>query len=216
MKLYTKKEILPILIILITAAIGVYFWPQLPSQVPSHWNVYGQIDSWVSKNFAVFFFPALILVLYLLLSFLPLMDPRKKNIEQFADVYFGLKVVFTLFMSGLYFLTLWAGLGHELNIGRWVIWGIAIMFLYFGWMMPKLKHNYTIGIRLPWTLHSETVWEKTHEFGGKLFIALAVLLAILGIWPGECAFWTLIGAIILMLAVLIWYSFREYRKINKS
>ena len=215
MKLYTKKEILPILIILITAAIGIYFWPQLPAQVPSHWNVYGQVNGWVSKNFAVVFFPALTLFLYLLLSFLPLMDPRRKNIEQFADVYFGFKIVFVLFLSGLYLLTIGAGLGHELNIGRWVMWGIAIMFLYLGWVMPKLKHNYTIGIRLPWTLHSEVVWEKTHQFGGKVFIILGVILTVLGIWPGEWSFWILIISIILMLIILVWYSYNEYRKLNK-
>ena len=215
MKLYTQKEILPILIILASLATGIYFLPSLPSQVPSHWNVYGQIDGWVSKNFVVFFFPVLTLAIYLLMSFVPLMDPRKKNIEKFADIYFGFKLVLVLFLTGLYSLTLWAGLGHEINVGRWVIWGIAIMFLYLGWMMPKLEHNYSIGIRLPWTLHSEAVWKKTHQFGGKLFIALAVLLAVLGVWPGGFAFWTLIIEIFLMLAVLVLYSYCEYRKISK-
>lgn len=215
MKLFDKKEILPILIILASMAMGIYFLPALPSQVPSHWNVYGQIDGWVSKTFAVYFFPALTLVIYLLLSFFPLMDPRRKNIEKFSGIYFGFKLVTTAFLSGLYFLTLWAGLGHEVNVGRWVVWGIAVMFLYLGIVMPKLKHNYTIGIRFPWTLHSEVVWEKTHKLGGKLFIALAVLLAVAGVWPGEGAFCALLIGIFAVLIVLLLYSYLEYRKLNK-
>lgn len=215
MKLYTKKEILPILIILISLAGGIYLLPSLPAQVPSHWNVSGQVDGWVSKNFAVFFFPALTLVVYLLMSFFPLMDPRRKNIEKFAGIYFGFKLVLTAFLTGLYALTLWAGLGHEINVGRWVVWGIAVMFLYLGLVMPKLKHNYTIGIRFPWTLHSEVVWEKTHKFGGKLFIALAVLLAVAGVWPGIYSFLALIIGIFLVLAILLLYSYLEYRKISK-
>jgi len=216
MKLYTKKEILPIILILAIFAIGLYFWPQLPERVPSHWNIYGQIDGWSSKNLAVFFFPALIAGLYLLLSFLPLMDPLKANIELFSHLYFWFKVVFVLFMASLYILTIYAGLGHQVDVGRYVILGIAVLFFFIGLMMPKIKKNYTIGIRLPWTLHSEAVWDRTHQFGGKLFIALAILMAIISFFPGPWAFGILIGAIILLLVVLVWYSYHEWRVIERD
>lgn len=216
MRLYTKKEILPIILILAIFAVGLYFYPQLPERVPTHWNIHGQIDGWSSKNFAVFFFPSLIAGLYLLLSFLPLMDPLKANIEFFAHYYFGFKIVFILFLALLYLITLYAGLGNQINVGRYVIWGIAVLFFYIGLMLPKVKKNYIIGIRLPWTLHSEIVWDKTHRFGGKLFIALAVLIAAVGFFPGAYAFWILIGGVILMLTILIWYSYREWRAIGKT
>jgi len=185
MKLYTKKEIIPIILILAIAALGIYFFPQLPDRVPSHWNVYGQIDGWMSKTFFVWFFPALMAALYLLLSFIPLMDPLKTNIELFAHGYFWFKLIFILFLGGLFGLTIYAGLGHQVDIGRFVLLGIAVMFFFLGLLIPEIKRNYTIGIRLPWTLHSEAVWEKTHKFGGKLFVALAILFAVVAWLPGQ-------------------------------
>jgi uncharacterized membrane protein len=144
------------------------------------------------------------------------MDPLKANIELFSHLYFWFKVVFVLFMASLYILTIYAGLGHQVDVGRYVILGIAVLFFFIGLMMPKIKKNYTIGIRLPWTLHSEAVWDKTHQFGGKLFIALAILMAIIYFFPGPWAFGILIGAIILLLAVLVWYSYHEWRVIEKG
>ena len=107
-------------------------------------------------------------------------------------------------------------LGHQINIGCFVIVSLAILFFFIGLMTPKIKKNYTIGIRLPWTMHSEIVWDKTHRFGGRLFIALAILMAVISFLPGLYAFWILIGAMILFLAILIWYSYREWRIIERG
>jgi len=214
MKLYGKKEVLPIVLIIIIAAIGAYAYPQLPDLVPSHWGINGEINGWMDKTFAVFFLPILIAGLYLLLSFLPLMDPLKKNIELFSHLYFWFKVAFVAFMGSLFLMTLYAGLGYEINVGRYVMWGIAFLFFFIGLMTPQIKKNYTIGIRLPWTLHSEIVWDKTHKFGGRLFIALSVLILLASFLSGVYAFTILIGGIFLMLVILIAYSYMEYRRIE--
>ncbi len=213
MKLYDKKEVLPIVLILIISAIGAYLYPQLPELVPSHWGINGEVNGWMSRTFAVFFFPALTLVLYLLMSFLPLMDPHRSNIESFANWYFWFKVAFVVFMGSLYLMTLYAGLGYEINVGRYVTLGIAVLFAFLGLALPKMKKNYMIGIRLPWTLYSEVVWKRTHQFGGRLFIALAVLIFIAGFLPGAWTFGILLGGIFLLLAVLVWYSYYEYKKL---
>jgi uncharacterized membrane protein len=216
MKLYDKKEILPTVLILVILTTGIYFYPQLPEKMPTHWNIYGQVDGWASKTFAVYFFPALTLLLYLLLSFLPLMDPLKINIELFSHLYFWFKVVFVLFMGALYLITIFTGLGHQINVGQWVMIGIAALFFFLGLMMPKIKKNYTIGIRLPWTLHSEIVWDKTHKFGGGVFMVLAVLIFIISFFPGFWAFTILIIGILLMLAVLMVYSYWQWRLLERK
>lgn len=216
MKLYDKKEILPILLILAIGVLGFYFYPQLPDRVPTHWGVNGEINGWSSKNFAVYFFPALTLLLYALLSVFPIIDPLRKNIETFANLYYWFKVVFVAFMGGMYFMTLWAGVGHAVNVQMLVMLGIAVLFLFIGLILPKIKRNYTIGIRLPWTLHSEKTWEKTHAFGGKLFIVMAALMAVLAFIKGAYAFWILIGGMILLLATLMVYSYWQYRKLEKA
>jgi len=215
MKLYSKKEILPIVLILITLAVGLYFYPQLPDRVPSHWDINGQINGYMSKTFAAFFFPGMFLFVYILMSVLPLMDPQKTNIELFKNSYFWFKVVLLAFLIELYFLTIYAALGNEVNIGCFVSWGIGILFLFMGWMMPKIKKNYTIGIRFPWTLHSEVVWDKTHKFGGQLFMALGLLLLIASFLPDVFTFWILMIGIFSVLIVLMGYSYFEYRKLAK-
>ncbi|MFH1295050.1 MAG: DUF1648 domain-containing protein [bacterium] len=215
MKLYSKKEILPILLILITLAIGFYFYPQLPDRIPSHWNVNGQIDGFMPKTFAAFFFPGLFIFVYLLLSVLPLMDPHKTNIELFENSYFWFKVTLLLFLAGIHFITIYAAFGKEVDIGRFVSWGVGILFLFIGWMMPRIKKNYTIGIRLPWTLYSEVVWDKTHKLGSQLFMALAGILLLASFLPGVLTFWILMGGIILLMIILVAYSYLEYRKLAR-
>lgn len=216
MKLYTKKEILPLILIFFISLLGFYFYPQLPEKIATHWNINNQADGWSSKNFAVFFFPALTLVLYLLLSFIPLLDPLKKNIETFATPYFWLKTFFVLFFGLMYFLTLFTGLGHQVNVGRFVILGIAVLFFLIGLILPKVKRNYTIGIRLPWTIHSEAVWDKTHQLGGKIFVGSAVLMALCSFFSGKTAFLVFLTVIFLSLISLALYSYLEFRKIEKD
>lgn len=143
------------------------------------------------------------------------MDPLKKNIEISASFYYWFKIVFVLFMAALYLMTIYAGLGHQIDVSRFVTVGVAILFFFIGLMLPKIKKNYTIGIRLPWTLHSEVVWDKTHQLGGKLFIALAALILIASFLPGTWTFRILIGSIMVMLVILVWYSYNEWKKIDQ-
>jgi uncharacterized membrane protein len=212
MKLFSRWEIIPIFIILAIMALAVFLYPQLPDQIPSHWNINGDIDAWSSKNFAVFFFPALIIAVYALMSGLVFLDPMRRNIESFSKTYFWMKTGIVTFLSFLYVATLLVGLGYEINVARMIVLGIAALFLLLGLAMPGIKKNYMIGIRLPWTLHSERVWDKTHKFGGKLFIALAVIMAAAYFLPLVYSFWILMAGIILMLAALVIYSYLEFKK----
>ena len=103
MKIFTKKEILPISLIVLAFIVGMYLYPSLPDKVPSHWNAQGEIDSWRSKDFAVLFFPILILAIYLLMIFVPLIDPLKKNYPSFAKAYFFFRTLFVLFFVTFFF-----------------------------------------------------------------------------------------------------------------
>ncbi len=215
MKLYTKKEIFPILLILAIFAVGLYFWPQLPERVPTHWGINGQPNGWSSSTFAILFFPALMAGIYLLLSFLPLMDSLKKNIEISASFYFWFKVVFILFFGAVYFATIYAGLGHQINISRFVVPGVAVLFFFTGLMLPKIKKNYTIGIRLPWTLHSEIVWDKTHKLGGRLF-KVAGVLGLIGLFFPAYAFFFIVFPVAIISFYLILYSYLVSNKTSKE
>lgn len=88
MKIISKKEILPIALIIVAFIVGLLLYPDLPERMPSHWNAQGEVDAWSSKNFSVFFFPGLTLGFYLLMTFIPLIDPLRKNYARFRMTYF--------------------------------------------------------------------------------------------------------------------------------
>lgn len=182
-KLITKKEFIPLAILLAVIIGGVLVYPSLPAKVPSHWNMAGQVDGYMNKTFAIYFFPGLILFIYLLMTFLPFIDPLKKNIEKSAKAYFYFKVLLVAFFSLMYGYTIMAGLngGENFPINLLIVPSLGLMFAAVGFLMPNFKKNYFIGIRMPWTLESEEVWDKTHQRAKKFYIAAGLFVAIGGL-----------------------------------
>lgn len=212
-KLITKKEIIPITLILIMFGFGFSLYNCLPEQIPTHWNIQGQVDGWSSKNFAVFFFPAITLGLYLLLLFLPLIDPLRENYQKFSNVYYGIRLALILFMALLYFYTLLAGLGFEMNINYFIVPLMSGLFVVLGIFMPRIKKNWFCGIRTPWTLQSDEVWEKTHKYAGKVFINIGILSAFTMVL-GRSAFWVFMIIVIVGALSPVVYSYLLYRKMG--
>jgi len=211
MKIITKKEILPIAFIALAFIVGGLLYPDLPERMPSHWNAQGEIDAWSSKNFAVFFFPSITLGIYLLITFIPLIDPLRRNYPKFHFPYFWFRAIFVIFFVLLYFYTLWAALGTKLNINFFIIPVFSVLFIAIGIFLPKVKKNYFVGIRTPWTIHSEEVWDKTHQLGGKFFMA-GGLIALIGLlFPGY-SFPIFIAAVLLAAFVPVVYSYFVFRK----
>jgi len=183
MRIITKKEILPIALIILALLVGLILYPDLPERMPSHWNAQGEIDSYSGKNFGVFFFPGLTLGIYLLMTLLPLIDPLKRNYAKFVLPYFWFRTIFVSFFVLLYFYTLGAALGTKMNINNFILPATSLLFIFIGLFLPKVKKNYFIGIKTPWTLHSEEVWDKTHQFSGKLFVAAGIIALTGSIFP---------------------------------
>ena len=213
MKIITKKEILPIALITLAFIVGGFLYPDLPEMMPSHWNAQGEVDAGSSKNFAVFFFPSITLAIYLFITFIPLIDPLRRNYPKFALPYFWFRTVFVIFFVSLYFYTLWAALGTKLNINFFIIPAFSVLFIMIGIFLPKVKKNYFVGIRTPWTIHSEEVWEKTHQFGGKFFIAGGIIALISLLFP-KYFLSIFITATLLAAFIPIIYSYFVFRKIG--
>ena len=172
MKIFTKKEVLPIALIIIAFIIGLQLYPSLPDSIPTHWDAQGEVDGWGSKSFAVFFSPLLALGVYLLMTFIPLIDPLRKKYKDFAIYYFWIKTIIILFFLALYFYTLAVAKGFSMNINYFILPAISILFIVLGSFMPKIKKNYFVGVSTPWTIHSEEVWSETHKFAGKSFMIM--------------------------------------------
>jgi len=209
--MFTKKEAFPAVIILFVIIFSILVYPSLPEQVPSHWNAEGIIDAYSSKNFAVLFFPGLILAIYLLMIWVPRFDPLKKNYPSFAVPYYWIRTALVLFFSALYVFTIWTALGGGLNINYFMTPAISLLFILMGLYLPQVKKNYFVGIKTPWTLASEESWNKTHALGGKLFV-LAGLITLLGLFFSDKAVCIMLAAVALAVIISFVYSYIIYKK----
>jgi len=215
MKIFTKKEIIPLLLIvsMFILAVSFFLTPCVPEKLPSHWNAQGEIDDYGSKNFVLFFFPALTLGIYLLMTFLPLIDPLRRNYQKFVLPYFFIRLVIVLFLAFLYFYTLFSALGKVPDIRFLIIPALSLLFIVIGYFLPQVKRNYFLGLRTPWTLNNDKVWEKTHKIGGKVFM-LTGFLSLFSIFFADYSL--LIFLIIVLLGAFFSfpYSYYIYRKMG--
>lgn len=185
------------LVLLGAFVASAVLYPRLPEQIPIHWNLEGQVDDYAGRFWGAFGLPLLNVGIYLLLLFLPLIDPKRANYARFIGFYRGFRVLMVLFMAGMHGVTLYAALGKPVDVSFLVTLGVSVLFIYMGNSLGRVRHNYFVGIKTPWTLASEEVWRRTHRLGGKLFI-VAGLLPWLA-WPisREAAFYALFAGCLL-------------------
>ena len=206
-----KSEIITILIILISFVIGIYFYPQIPEKMASHWNIRGEVDGYISKSWGLFLIPIISLGLFLLFILIPKIDPLRANIEKFRKYFDGFIILIILFLFYLYLLTIFWNFGNKFSMNQVLPPSFGILFFYCGILIDKAKRNWFIGIRTPWTLSNEKVWEKTHQLGGKLF-KIAGIIAFLGIIFPNYAFFLILFPVIAVSIYTVIYSYYEYRK----
>ena len=210
-----RMEAIALTLIIAAFLAGAYVYPMLPETVATHWDEHGNPNGWSSREFAVFFFPAMMLALLALLAYLPHFDPLRKNVEKFSGTWNLFKVIFIAFMLYIYLLSLAANLGMGINIGYAMMPAFALLFWFMGVLVEKAKTNWFIGIRTPWTLSSKQVWDRTHKLGAKHYKACA-LIVLLGLAFPEFTIWFVIVPIILTSIFLFVYSYLEYRKLEKK
>lgn len=209
-----KSYIIIIGLILISFIIGIYLYPQMPDKMASHWNAQDQVDDYMSKFWALFLMPIVTVAMFLLFIFIPKIDPLKKNIEKFRNYYNNLMVLIIIYMFYIYLLTIFYNLGFRFSMTQALIPAFGILFFYIGSIMKKLKRNWFIGIRTPWTLSNDNVWKKTHLLGGKLFMACG-LLAFAGIFFPNYLIWIMVVPIIVVSLFAAVYSYFEFQKVKK-
>lgn len=207
-----RNTIIAILIIIaLSFSLSIYFSPQMPELMASHWNVAGEVDGYTPKNWGLFFMPSLSVIMLALLVIVPRIDPLKKNIETFNKYFYGFLIAIFIFLFYLHVLTLMWNLGYRFELIRYLTPGFALLFFYCGILIEHAKRNWSIGIRNPWTLSSETVWEKTHKVGGLLF-KICGLLSLLGILLPDLAIWFVLIPIIAVTLFTTIYSYIVYRR----
>ena len=206
-----KKNLKILLITSVMALLpilaGLILWNQLPEQLPSHWNTAGEVDAWNSKPFSVFAIPLILLALQWLCVIVTSADPKRKNYsEKMLYLVFWIVPVLSIVLHTLIYLS---ALGMEVRIEIATPILLGLMFAIIGNYMPKCTQNYSIGIKLPWTLHSEENWTRTHRFAGKLWVAssfVIMLTSLLG------SVWISLGITFLMVLAPTVYSYMLHQK----
>jgi uncharacterized membrane protein len=198
-------------IVLVSFIISFYYYPQIPNKMASHWNSKGQIDGYMPKFQGLFLMPFILVGLFLIFIAIPKIDPLKTNIEKFRKYYDGLFILFFIFMFLIHLQIILWNLGIKLNPNIIIPIGSGILFFYVGILSKNIKRNWFIGIRTPWTLSSERVWEKTHRIGGKLF-KIAGIISFAGVFFQNYALFFILIPIILVSIYAVIYSYIEFRK----
>ena len=214
----TRLTTIIVLLLIAGAAIaGLLLWNQLPEQMASHWNVNDQVDGTMPKFWGVFLMPLFTLAMMALFLIIPNIDPLKANIAKFRESFNLFIVLIIAFMLYVHGLTLAWSLGyHDFNMSSAMLPFMGVLFIAIGLMLRKAKRNFFIGIRTPWTLSSDTVWDKTHQLGSILFMVSGVFTLIGGIFGGMTAFWFLFGPLMGSTIFLLVYSFVLYQRETKA
>ncbi|OGO21645.1 MAG: hypothetical protein A2Y54_07945 [Chloroflexi bacterium RBG_16_51_16] len=201
-------------IVLITGSLlaGVLLWDRFPNQMASHWNINDQVDGTMSRFWGVFILPVITTGMLLLFMIFPMIDPLKANIAKFRPIFNLFIVLIILFMTYIWTLTIFWNLGStNFKMSSAMLPAIGLLFLFLGYLLRKAKRNWFIGIRTPWTLSSDRVWDETHRLGSVLFYVCAIL-ALAGYLFGSYSFWFVIIPTLSVSLFLIVYSYFAYRR----
>ena len=202
-----KTLIVSSIVTVLPIFIGLILWNQLPEQMPTHWNAAGEVDGWSSKAFAIFGLPLIMLGAQWLCVLGSLADPKKANHpDKVLHLVFWIIPVLSVVLNAV---TIAAALGKEVRIEVFAPILVGLILTIVGNYMPKCKQNYTIGIKIPWTLNSEENWNRTHRFAGWLWTFSGVGIMATGFFGGVLIF---LPIVFLMVFAPIVYSFLLYRK----
>ncbi len=167
---------LGLVVALTMLAAALVVFPMLPDRVPTHWNAAGEPDAWGSKWPAAFLPVGVALGIWALLHLLPRIDPRQSHYEDFHDTYWLIGNLIIVFMALLQFFALATALGWPVAFDRLMLLAVGLFFMALGRYLPRVRSNWWLGIRTPWTLSSESVWRATHRLAGRTFVVGGLIL----------------------------------------
>jgi len=168
----------PALLIVIMAIASVIAYPRLPERVPIHWDLHGQTNRWQSRGHAVLFLPIAAVVLWGVLRALPSIDPRRANYSKFQPTYEFMVGATLTVIALIHLAVLASGIGMPIAIHRVIPIALGTILVAIGNQLPRARSNWWFGIRNPWTLSNDRVWERTHRVGGYLMMAAGVVMIV--------------------------------------
>ncbi|GAB1796117.1 MULTISPECIES: SdpI family protein [Priestia] len=207
-----KKHVFPLGITLLTLVAWLIALPHLPATMPIHWGANGEADGFATKINAMILTVGIMVLIYFIIAFVPRIDPRKENYKYFSKTYnIVLNAVLLLFFF-VNMSTILQGLGYNVPMAYIAPIMAGLVFIIIGNYLQRVRSNYFMGIRTPWTLSNETVWKKTHRLSGKLFFIGGLLILISAFLPDGYKSVIMWGSIVLCVAIPYLYSYLAYKK----
>lgn len=168
------------------AATSVVY-PQLPSTVPIHWDLHNQPNGYGPKWILFVTGPGIMVGVMLLMRLLPWLSPKQFEVDSFRSTYHQIMVMIVGVMGYIQVIVLLTASGHQVNIGKALLGGLCLSFIFMGNVMGKVRRNFYIGVKTPWALANERVWNATHRFAAKTMVAgglagLALIAVGIGFW----------------------------------
>ena len=201
-----------LLAVIAATVCTVAVYGDLPDRMPTHWNFRGEVDGWSSRAKGAFMLPAIGLAIWLGLRFLPRIDPRRENYAKFRETYDLVANAIVAFMGLIHIVVLGAALGWPISPGRIIAGGVGLLFIVLGNVLPRARPNWFFGIRTPWTLTNDRVWERTHRLGGYLLVAAGLLFVVFALFPMALPTAAIPAAIAGLVLITAVYSFIAWKQ----
>ena len=221
----TKKygPFLVALLIIAPFIYGALIFPNLPSQIPTHFNIEGKADAWGGPS-SIFIGPGIMgavsIFVYVLMSNLKSIDPKKYDDANDA-LYSNFAVLTVAFLSMLSLIIIYSSThADQINVGKLILPLVGLSFAGLGWYMPKFKQNYFVGFKLPWTLENVDNWNETHKVASKYWIYgglfQAVITFLLPMKFGFIGFMLATAAMVVVPSVFSYRMFKNGNQINHT
>ena len=204
-------RIISIILIIITFLIGIALYPSLPDEIPTHWNVEGEVDGTMPVLLGLFLLPAMMAGISALLIIMPRFDPKYARYEEFQGSYDGVALLLNLFLFILFIITILWSVGIEVPMNQVMSLMFALLMAGIAFFIRNVKQNWFGGIRTPWTMESEEVWDETHKRGFRVFLVIAVF-CLFGVIIPEYAYLFILLPVIIGSMYLVIYSYLLWKK----
>jgi uncharacterized membrane protein len=211
MKRTWRGEILQLLPAAAMFVAAASCWSYVPNHMAVHWNLQGEADGFSGKAVGLLLLPLVSVGVYLLTLLLPLFDPGRANYQTFASTYNAIRISISLFLAAIYSVIVLVALGYRVDMNTVVGLALGVLFMVLGNVMGKIRPNWFVGVRTPWTLSSKMSWTKTHRLAGWLFIVMGLLAAAWGLLQTAWLFGLMLAVDGGFALLIIVYSYLVYR-----
>jgi uncharacterized membrane protein len=208
------KDTLLLLISLIPLGIGLLLYKDLPNNLASHFGLQGEANGYMSKPTFFIFMGLLNVIFPIVLKVMPSIDPKKANYEKFLDIYELLRFVLAIFLNIIFIIVLYYNLGYNVSMNLILHLLLGSLWIMVGNYMGRIRPNYIVGVRTPWTLSNDEVWRKTHRFTGPIWVLCGIAMVISGFIGSITVPYVLIASIVISAVLPTVYSYLIFRKIN--